>query len=211
MEAAIELYRLLNALEPRPRNPELGREAVLALNPGLTNGEAAFIWQAFSYSTWGGGMTVETGRRFAAFGLMYHGALSLSGSLFRGGSVRVAPRTAPRATPRAGGGVAQSGIMHRNFNQVAQQTTPRQLIRTLERAGWRKSVEAGGGRSGPATVLTDPATGTTVRIHMTPAKGARPYFRVRNAGGNYLDSNGLFPSNATRQQVRDLTHFYFGN
>jgi hypothetical protein len=50
-------------------------------------------------------------------------------------------------------------------------------------------VEAGGGKSGSATVLTDPATGMKVRVHANPSNNA-PNFRVQNAGGNYLGSAG---------------------
>jgi len=71
-----------------------------------------------------------------------------------------------------------------------------------------KTFEVGRGRSGPATILTDPNSGTKVRIHANPVQGS-PYFRVQNGNNNYLDNNGTFPSNATRQELRDLTHFYF--
>jgi hypothetical protein len=47
-----------------------------------------------------------------------------------------------------------------------------------------------------------------VRIHAEPGEGT-PYFRVQNKGGGYLDNNGVFPSNATKQELRDKTHFYF--
>lgn len=96
----------------------------------------------------------------------------------------------------------------RDFSQIAQNSTPDNLTCTLENLGWNKVIEPGVGRSGPATILTDPVSGTKVRIHATPTQGT-PYFRVQKAGGGYLDTNGLFPSNATRQEVRNLTHFYF--
>jgi len=31
-----------------------------------------------------------------------------------------------------------------------------------------------------------------------------------NSGGNYLGSDGIYPSALGRQEFRDLTHFYFG-
>jgi len=48
-----------------------------------------------------------------------------------------------------------------------------------------------------------------VRIITSPTDG-NPYFRVQTSGGNYLGNDGTFPSNATKQELRDLTHFYFG-
>jgi hypothetical protein len=96
----------------------------------------------------------------------------------------------------------------KDFNTVAKNTTPNELIRNLEQLGWTKTVEPGGGRYGPATTLTDPVTGTKVRIMTSPLDG-NPYFRVQSRGNNYLGSDGLFPSNATRQELRELTHFYF--
>lgn len=56
------------------------------------------------------------------------------------------------------------------------------------------------GRIFVATILTDPSTGTKVRIHAEPG-GGTPYFRVQNKGGGYLDDN--------KQELRDATHFYF--
>lgn len=96
------------------------------------------------------------------------------------------------------------------FDDIARNASPDDLISSLENTGWEKLIETGGSKSGPATILTDPTTGTKVRIHATPGEGT-PYFRVQNVGGGYLDSTGTFPSNASRQDLRDLTHFYFGN
>jgi len=95
-----------------------------------------------------------------------------------------------------------------NFDDIAKSTTPDELINSLEGSGWTKVVETGGAKSGPATILTDPATGVNVRVHATPGTGSA-YFRVQNAGGNYLGSDGAFPSNATKTEIGDLTHFYF--
>ncbi len=78
----------------------------------------------------------------------------------------------------------------------------------MEDAGWKKTVEAGGGKSGPATILTDMKTGIKIRVQESPING-NPYFRVQNKGGNYLDASGSFPSNATKQEMRNLTHFEF--
>lgn len=91
---------------------------------------------------------------------------------------------------------------------MGKNMSPNEMIKNLEKSGWTKTVEPGGKKSGPATILTDPSTGTKVRIHAEPG-GGTPYFRVQNKGGGYLDDNGVFPSNATRQELRDATHFYF--
>ncbi len=88
----------------------------------------------------------------------------------------------------------------KDFNSIAKNANPNELINSLENSGWTKTVEAGGGKSGPATILTDPVTGTKVRIHATPGEGT-PYFRVQNKGGGYLDNNGSFPSNATNKNL----------
>lgn len=91
---------------------------------------------------------------------------------------------------------------------MGENYTADELIEKLQNEGWGKEIQEGGKKSGPATIMTDPATGTKIRIHSNPGSGT-PYFRVQNKGGNYLDSQGNFPSNATRQEMRDLTHFYF--
>ncbi|TCJ93393.1 UNVERIFIED_ORG: peptidoglycan hydrolase-like protein with peptidoglycan-binding domain [Anoxybacillus amylolyticus] len=96
-----------------------------------------------------------------------------------------------------------------DLEQLAKNTSPSELIKYLEKQGWKKEVQPGGRKSGPATIFTDPNTGMVVRIHASPGEGT-PYFRVQNKSGNYLDKNGNFPSNATRKELRDLTHFYFG-
>jgi len=96
----------------------------------------------------------------------------------------------------------------KNFSQLGKNMSPNEMITKLEKSGWKKTVEPGGKKSGPATILTDPSTGTKVRIHAEPG-GGTPYFRVQNKGGGYLDNNGVFPSNATRQELRDATHFNF--
>ena len=96
-----------------------------------------------------------------------------------------------------------------DLEQLAKNTSPSEFIKYLEKQGWKKEVQPGGGKSGPATIFTDPDTGMVVRIHASPREGTS-YFRVQNKSGNYLDKNGNFPSNATRKELRDLTHFYFG-
>jgi len=113
---------------------------------------------------------------------------------------------AGRNAQGAAGNIKWTG---KDFNSIGKNATPNELIDSLENSGWTKTVEAGGGKSGPATILVDPVTGIKVRIHATPGVGV-PYFRVQNSGSGYLDHNGLFPSNATKQEFRDLTHFYFG-
>ncbi|WP_287022154.1 hypothetical protein [Cohnella sp.] len=97
----------------------------------------------------------------------------------------------------------------KNFSQIGKSMSPEELISNLEKSGWTKTIEPGGKKSGPATILTDPNTGTKVRIHATPGEG-NPYFRVQNKGGNYLGDDGKFPSNATKEEIGDLTHFEFG-
>lgn len=72
-----------------------------------------------------------------------------------------------------------------------------------------ENFEAGCKKSGDATIFVDPKTGTKVRIQANPGEGT-PYFRVQNKGGGYLNDDGVFPSNATKQELRDQTHFYFG-
>ncbi|MBD7970094.1 hypothetical protein H9647_18695 [Paenibacillus sp. Sa2BVA9] len=96
----------------------------------------------------------------------------------------------------------------KNFSKMSEGVSSTEMINNLEKSGWTKTIEPGGKKSGPATILIDPSTGTKVRIHAEPGEGT-PYFRVQNEGGNYLDDNGVFPSNATRQEFRDATHFYF--
>ncbi|MFB9753304.1 polymorphic toxin-type HINT domain-containing protein [Paenibacillus hodogayensis] len=97
----------------------------------------------------------------------------------------------------------------KGFDNLAKGLTPDDFIKGLEDSGWTKTIESGGRKSGDATIFLDPSSGTKVRIHASPGEGS-PYFRVQNSGGGYLDASGIFPSNATKQELRDLTHFYFG-
>ncbi len=69
-------------------------------------------------------------------------------------------------------------------------------------------IESGGNKSGPATIFTDPTSGTRIRIHASPSNG-NPYFRVQNSGGNYLGADGKFPSGASKDEIGNLTHFNF--
>lgn len=48
-----------------------------------------------------------------------------------------------------------------------------------------------------------------MRIHANPGEGT-PYFRVQNSGEGYLNDSGKFPSNASKKEFGDMTHFYFG-
>lgn len=66
------------------------------------------------------------------------------------------------------------------------------IQRNIEDAGWTKTIEAGGKKSGDATIFVD-STGTKVRIHANPGEGT-PYFRVQNKGGGYLNDDGVFPT-----------------
>ncbi|WP_374018150.1 polymorphic toxin-type HINT domain-containing protein [Paenibacillus thiaminolyticus] len=96
----------------------------------------------------------------------------------------------------------------KGFNNIGKNNSANDLIKNLEDARWTKTIESGGKKSGDATIFVDPTTGTKVRIHATPGEGT-PYFRVQNKGGGYLNDDGVFPSNATKQELRDQTHFYF--
>jgi RHS repeat-associated protein len=98
---------------------------------------------------------------------------------------------------------------HPNYGNLAKNASPNDLIKNLENQGWTKVVQQGGSKSGPATIFTDPNTGMKIRIHAAPGQG-NPYFRVQNNGGNYLGADGNFPSNATKQEFGNLTHFEFG-
>ncbi|MBH5318332.1 hypothetical protein I6N90_10985 [Paenibacillus sp. GSMTC-2017] len=99
-------------------------------------------------------------------------------------------------------------LIGKNVIQTGRSTTANEFVKNLENSGWTKTVEQGGKISGPATIMTDPKTGTKVRIHAEPGAGT-PYFRVQNKGGGYLNDEGVFPSNASKQELRDTTHFYF--
>ncbi|WP_031341721.1 RHS repeat-associated core domain-containing protein, partial [Ruminiclostridium papyrosolvens] len=99
-------------------------------------------------------------------------------------------------------------VMNTNFKDIANTKSPSEFIKELEDSGWKKTIEPGGGKSGPATILTDTNTGIKVRVQESPTNG-NPYFRVQNKGGNYLDSDGSFPSNAAKKEMRNLTHFEF--
>ncbi|WP_316933107.1 T7SS effector LXG polymorphic toxin [Listeria monocytogenes] len=96
----------------------------------------------------------------------------------------------------------------KGFSKIGATYTPVEFITQLELKGWVRVNEQGGSKSGPATILTNPISGEKVRIHALPSN-KKPYFRVQNKGGNYLDDTGQFPSNATKQELRNLTHFYF--
>lgn len=106
-------------------------------------------------------------------------------------------------------GTVNSLDEHQNYNVLAKHTTPDGLAKDLGAKGWTRTDEPGGSKSGPTINFTHPEIGTKIRIQPSPNDG-NPYFRVQNTNGNYLDANGLFPSNATRQELRILTHFYFG-
>ena len=94
----------------------------------------------------------------------------------------------------------------KDFNEVGNKYTSEQLINKLDDIGFSKTVTYKSVNSGPSVNMT--RNNLTFRIQGSPANG-KPYFRVYN-GANPLDANGVFPSWATRQQVRNLTHFYFG-
>ncbi len=95
-----------------------------------------------------------------------------------------------------------------DFNKSIFDLSPDELIVYLENNGWEKTVKSGGKKSGTAIIMENPASGTKIRMHLTPSNN-KPYFRIQNSAGDYLDKTGKFPSNATKQEMRDLTHFYF--
>lgn len=109
---------------------------------------------------------------------------------------------------KASGSIPKLKWRGKVFSKIGENYTPNKFIEQLEQQGWIKTIEQGGSKSSPATILNNPSTGEKVRIHTSPSNG-KPYFRVQNKGGNYIDDTGKFPSNATKQEVRDLAHFYF--
>ena len=66
---------------------------------------------------------------------------------------------------------------------MGKNISPNELISNLENSGWKKILESGEKKSGPATILIEPTTGTKVRIHAEPGDGT-PYFRIQNKGGS---------------------------
>lgn len=57
-----------------------------------------------------------------------------------------------------------------DLEQLAKNTSPSELIKYLEKQGWKKEVQPGGRKSGPATIFIDPNTGMVARIHASPGK-----------------------------------------
>ncbi len=96
----------------------------------------------------------------------------------------------------------------KDFNEVASKYKPDELVSKLDDMGYSKSVSLKNPNS-PATIMTSPNGQYTFRIQSINPQGGTAYFRVFNAGGNPLAANGLFPSAATRAEMRALTHFYF--
>lgn len=96
----------------------------------------------------------------------------------------------------------------KDFNEVGSKYTPDELVSKLDDMGYSKSISLKNPNS-PATILTSPNGKYTFRIQSINPQGGTAYFRVFNAGGNPLAANGLFPSYATRAEMRTLTHFYF--
>lgn len=110
-------------------------------------------------------------------------------------------------TPKAGTGnlIKDSS----SYKELAKNHSADDLIKNLEGNGWTKVVDPPrSARSGEAIKFTNPDNGDVIRIMPNPADG-KPYFKVQNKGGGWLDEFGNFPSNATKQELRDLTHFYF--
>ncbi|PDY47359.1 hypothetical protein COL60_25975 [Bacillus pseudomycoides] len=90
-----------------------------------------------------------------------------------------------------------------------QKNSAQDLINNLGNNGWAKVVDPPrSAKSREAIKFTNPENGDIIRIMPNPANG-KPYFKVQNRGGGWLDEFGDFPSNATKKELRDLTHFYF--
>ena len=96
----------------------------------------------------------------------------------------------------------------KDFSEVGTKYTPDELIGKLEDLGYSKTISMKNPNS-PATMMTAPNGKFTFRIQSINPQGGTAYFRVFNPGGNPLGANGLFPSWATKSQMRELTHFYF--
>lgn len=94
----------------------------------------------------------------------------------------------------------------KDFNEVGSKYTPEELINKLEDLGYSKTVTLQSAKSGPATIMTK--NNITFRIQGSPGVG-NAYFRVINGFGNYLDASAQVINNASKQQFRILTHFYF--
>ena len=97
----------------------------------------------------------------------------------------------------------------KDFNEIGSKYKPDELISKLDEMGYSKSVSLKNPNS-PATIMTSPNGQYTFRIQSINPQGGTAYFRVFNAGGNPLAANGIFPSSASRAEMRALTHFYFG-
>ncbi|MDM5186834.1 hypothetical protein QUF99_05535 [Bacillus sp. DX4.1] len=92
---------------------------------------------------------------------------------------------------------------------MAKNNSAKDLINNLENNGWSKVVDPPrSAKSGEAIKFTNPENGDIIRI-MPNLDNGKPYFKVQNKGGGWLDEFGNFPSNATKQELRDSTHFYF--
>ncbi|HGE5783265.1 TPA: T7SS effector LXG polymorphic toxin, partial [Bacillus pseudomycoides] len=92
-----------------------------------------------------------------------------------------------------------------SYKDLAKKNSAQDLINNLENNGWAKVVDPPrSAKSGEAIKFTNPENGDIIRIMPNPANG-KPYFKVQNKGGGWLDEFGNFPSNATKKELRDLT------
>ncbi len=82
------------------------------------------------------------------------------------------------------------------------------MIERLTEKGWTKEITYQSKHSGPAVTMTNQSKSLSIRVMPNPTNG-KPYFRVYNLYKNPLNANGVFPSWATRMEMRELTHFYF--
>ena len=82
------------------------------------------------------------------------------------------------------------------------------MIERLTERGWTKEITYQSKHSGPAVTMTNQSKSLSIRVMPNPTNG-KPYFRVINNYGNYLDSYGNILNNVDKIAIRNLTHFYF--
>lgn len=96
-----------------------------------------------------------------------------------------------------------------SYKELAENNSAKDLIDNLDNNGQSKVIDPPRSvKSGEAIKFTNPENGDVIRIMPNPTDG-KPYFRVQNKGGGWLDEYGNFPADATKKELRNLTHFYF--
>jgi len=73
--AAVEFYRMLDGVEPRPESFDAGMREIQKLNSDISDGDARFIWAAFIIATCAGGSAAKAGINIGALGVMAQSAL----------------------------------------------------------------------------------------------------------------------------------------